>query len=54
MNNPYFIDEMIWEAELARNDFVGNAVLRAYYQDAENGEEVEFARVNVVVSSLAG
>jgi hypothetical protein len=54
MHNPYFMDDMIWEAELARNDFVGNAVIRAYYNDAESGAEVEIFRINVVVSSVAG
>jgi hypothetical protein len=54
MHNPYFVDDMIWEAELARNDFVGNAVIRAYYTDAESGAEVEIFRVTVVVSSVAG
>jgi hypothetical protein len=54
MHNPYFMDDMIWEAELARNDFVGNAVIRAYYTNTESGEEVEIFRINVVVSSVAG
>lgn len=54
MHNPYFMDDMIWEAELPRNDFVGNAVIRGYYTNAESGEEVEVFRVNVVVSSVAG
>jgi hypothetical protein len=54
MHNPYFVDDMIWEAELARNDFVGNAVIRAYYTDAESGAEVEIFRMSVVVSSVAG
>ena len=54
MHNPYFMDDMIWETELPRNDFVGNAVIRAFYTDAEIGAEVEIARVAVVVSTVAG
>lgn len=54
MHNPYFMDDMIWEAELPRNEFTGNAVIRAYYTSAESGEEIEIFRVAVVVSSVAG
>jgi hypothetical protein len=54
MHNPYFMDDMVWEAEIPRNDFVGNGVIRGYYTSAETGEEIEVFRVNVVVSSVAG
>ena len=54
MTNPYFIDDMIWEADLATNDFTGHAVLRMIYHDAATGEIIEVDRVKIVVSSIAG
>ena len=54
MDNPYFIDDMIWEADLSTNDFTGHAVLRIYYQDAATGKEVTVDTIPVVVSSIAG
>lgn len=54
LNNPNFIDDMHWEAELPRNDFIGNSVIRIVYQDMESGEMVEMDAVTVVVSAVAG
>ncbi len=54
LNNPNFIDDMLWEAELPRNDFIGNATIRIVYQDMESGEMVEMDSVDVVVSAVAG
>jgi len=54
INNPNFIDDMVWEAEIVRNDFIGNGTIRMVYQDAESGETIEVDFVNVVVSSVAG
>lgn len=54
LNNPNFVDDMPWEAEIPRNDFVGNAVIRMVYQDMESGDVIELDRVEVVVSTVAG
>lgn len=54
LNNPNFIDDMLWEAELPRNDFIGNGTLRIVYQDMESGDIVEMDSINIVVSSVAG
>jgi hypothetical protein len=54
MLNPYYIDDMIWEADVPTNDFTGYAVLRMYYQDAATGETIDVARVELVISSIAG
>ena len=44
---------MIWEAEIERGDFVGNAVIRMTYTDMERGQ-VELDRIELTVSSIAG
>lgn len=54
VNNPNFIDDMLWEAELPRHDYIGNGTIRMVYQDAESGETIEVDSVDVVVSAVAG
>lgn len=54
LNNPNFIDDMHWEVELPRNDFIGNGIIRIVYQDMESGEMVEMDAITVVVSAVAG
>lgn len=54
LNNPYFVDEVIWTADMEISGYTGPAVLRAYYQDAENGEEITLSSVNVMLSVAAG
>lgn len=57
MQNPNFIDDMLWEAELARNDFIGNGTLYMLEEDIadENGgEPFIIDSINVVVTSVAG
>lgn len=54
MRNPYFVDEMPWEAEIPRNDYVGMATLRMVYQDAESGEMITIDSIEVEVTAIAG
>ncbi|MEO0598064.1 MAG: Gmad2 immunoglobulin-like domain-containing protein, partial [Chloroflexota bacterium] len=54
MQNPNFVDEMPWETEIPRNDYVGIATLRMAYQDAESGEMVTVDSVEVTVTEVAG
>lgn len=54
LENPYFIDDVLWEAELPRNDYIGNASLIMFYQDAQDGNEVILDSIDIVISSVAG
>lgn len=54
MKNPNFVDDMLWEAEFPRNDYIGNATLRMAYQDMESGETIIIDSINLVVSAVAG
>jgi hypothetical protein len=54
MMNPYFIDEMIWEASLPTNEYTGPAIIRAYALSAEDGSEIPLGQVEVMVSRVAG
>lgn len=54
LNNPNFVDDMLWEAEIPRGDFVGNAVIRMVYQDMESGDMITIDSVDVIVSTVAG
>ncbi|MGB7341913.1 MAG: hypothetical protein WBC91_23650 [Phototrophicaceae bacterium] len=54
LDNPNFIDDMIWEVEMLREDFIGNATLQMQYQDMESGDTIILDEVDVVVSAVAG
>lgn len=54
LNNPNFVDDIPWEAEIPRGDFVGNAVIRMVYQDMESGDVITIDSVDVIVSTVAG
>lgn len=54
MTNPYFVDEMIWEASLPTNGYTGPAVIRAYTLSAADGSEIPLGEVEVMVSRVAG
>ncbi|MGJ3237533.1 MAG: hypothetical protein ACFE0Q_02395 [Anaerolineae bacterium] len=52
--NPYFVDDVLWEAELPREDFIGNGTIRMDYIDAATGDVIILDEVDVTVSSAAG
>jgi hypothetical protein len=55
VNNPYFIDEVPWQAELAfSDDYTGPASIRAYYTSADEGSEIDLDQVGVMVEVAAG
>ena len=54
MVNPYFIDEMIWEASLPTNDYTGPATIKAFTLSAEDGSEIPLGQIEVMVSRIAG
>ncbi|MEM9952679.1 MAG: hypothetical protein AAF846_13820 [Chloroflexota bacterium] len=54
LNNPNFIDDVLWEAELPREGFLGNATIRMTYQDMESGDIITLDEVEVVVGAAAG
>jgi hypothetical protein len=54
MMNPYFIDEMLWEASLPTNEYTGPAIIRAYALSTEDGSEIPLGQVEVMVSRVAG
>ena len=54
INNPNLIDDMLWEAELPRNDFIGNGKIVMIDEDEESGEDIVIDNVDVVVSAVAG
>lgn len=54
LNNPYFVDDVPWQAELIIGDYTGTGEIRAYYIDAESGDEVTLDSVTVEVEPAAG
>lgn len=54
VNNPGIIDEVPWSTEIPTNGYEGEAVIRAYYQDANTGNDVTLANVSVLVVFAAG
>jgi len=55
VNNPYFIDEVPWQAELAfADDYTGPASIRAYYTSADDGSEIDLDQVGVMIEVAAG
>lgn len=53
IDNPFFIDEMIWSADLTVTGETGPATIRVYYTD-ESGEEVLLDEVDIMLSMVAG
>lgn len=54
LNNPYFVDEVVWSTEIMTNGYTGSAELVALYYSAEDGSEVVLQRVAITVSRAAG
>jgi hypothetical protein len=54
ITNPYFIDEMVWSATLETDGYTGEATIRAYYQDAQDGDEVTLDEVTFTLQVAAG
>jgi Immunoglobulin-like domain of bacterial spore germination len=54
MTNPYFVDEMLWEASLPTHDYTGPAVIRAYALSPADGSIIPLGQVTVMVSRIAG
>jgi hypothetical protein len=54
LNNPYFIDEVPWQAVLSVSGYTGPAQIRAYYIDAEDGSEQTLDSITIEISDAAG
>jgi hypothetical protein len=54
LSNPYFIDEVPWQAEFTGGDYTGPAEIRAYHIDAQDGSENTLDSVNVIIGEAAG
>ncbi len=52
--NPNIIDEMVWSTSLERDGYTGEATIRAYYQDARDGNEVTLDEVTFTLQVAAG
>jgi len=54
VDNPYFIDERVWVADLETDGHTGPAIIRISYQDAESGEVIILDEEEIMVSEVAG
>jgi hypothetical protein len=54
LNNPYFIDEVPWQAVLNVSGYTGPAQIRAYYIDAEDGSEQTLDSITIEIGDAAG
>ncbi|MDQ7027342.1 MAG: hypothetical protein Q9P01_08290 [Anaerolineae bacterium] len=54
MTNPYFVDDMVWEASLPTNGYTGPATIRAFTIDILDNREISLGEVDVMVSRIAG
>lgn len=54
ITNPYFVDEMVWSTTLETNGYTGEVTVRAYYQDARDGDEVTLDEVTFTLQVAAG
>lgn len=54
MLNPYFVDDMLWEASLPTNDYTGPATIKAFAFSAADGSEIPLGEVDVMISRIAG
>jgi hypothetical protein len=52
--NPYFIDEVPYQADLAPGSYTGPAVIRAQITNAEGGDLIELGSVSITIDSSAG
>jgi hypothetical protein len=52
--NPNIIDEMVWSTSLETDGYTGEATVRAYYTDAQDGEEVTLDEVTFTLQVAAG
>jgi hypothetical protein len=52
--NPGMMDEVPWAAEVTTNGYRGEAVIRAYYHSARDGEKITLDTVTVTVQDAAG
>jgi len=53
VENPFFVDEMIWSADLPVTGETGPATIRVFYTD-ETGEDVLIDEVGIMLSIVAG
>lgn len=54
LDNPYFIDERVWVADVETNGHTGPAVLLIGYQDARTGDFVTLDEHAIMLSVAAG
>lgn len=54
IENPYFIDERVWVADLETAGHTGPAIVRISYQDAASGESIILDEEEIMVSEVAG
>lgn len=54
LNNPYFIDEIIWTVDMPTNNYAGPATLTISYTNAESGAEIILDSVTFFLSEIAG
>jgi len=52
--NPYFVDEIVWIADLETNGHTGPAIVHIGYEDAATGERITLDEEEIMVSEVAG
>ena len=52
--NPFYVDEMPWEAELETKGYIGIATIRAYAIAPSDGREAPLGSVNITITDAAG
>lgn len=52
--NPYFVDEVPWQAELATNGYTGQATIQVYITSPQDGSQVILDSIIVTVITAAG
>lgn len=54
IDNPYFVDERVWVADLATEGHTGPASILIGYESAENGDFITLDETEIMVSEVAG
>ncbi|MCA9913418.1 MAG: hypothetical protein KC496_08710 [Anaerolineae bacterium] len=54
LDNPYFVDERVWVADVNTEGHTGPAELRIGYQDAESGDFITLDEQAIMLSVAAG
>lgn len=52
--NPYFVDEVPWQAELATNGYTGQATIQVYITSPQDGSQIVLDSIIVTVITAAG